>query len=214
MSLPGKLIVIEGLEGSGKSTTVNTIVQCLEKAGIQAQTVREPGGTAIGETLRSIIKNPDYKNILHPKSELLLMYAARIQLLQDVIFPALQKGIWIVADRFELSSFAYQGGGRGLDLNFIQALSKFSLEGFQADLTLYLDIEPEKGMERARLRSHFDRIEQEPIDFFHRIHAAYQQRIKHLDNVHVINASFELELVQKEIQAIIQDYIQLHKKEA
>lgn len=214
MSLPGKLIVIEGLEGSGKSTAVNTVVSCLQEANLSVQTVREPGGTTIGESLRTILKNPDYKSTLDPKTELLLMYAARIQLLKEVIFPALAQGCWVVADRFELSTFAYQGGGRGLDRHFIEALSTFSLEGFQPDLTLYLDIEPEKGMERARLRSDFDRIEQESMEFFHRIHQAYQQQIQSRPNVNIINASLELELVQKEIQAIMEDYIQLQTKEA
>lgn len=142
---PGKLIVIEGLEGAGKSTAVDTLVTLLSEAGISAITTREPGGTEIGEQLRSIIKNPQYKNILDDKSELLLLYTARTQLLEEVIKPALKKGCWVIADRFELSTRAYQGGGRGLNLNVINQLSEFCLDGFKPDLTLYLDISPEQG---------------------------------------------------------------------
>ncbi len=145
----GKLIVVEGLEGAGKSTAIITITDLLKQQGYTVLQVREPGGTAIGEQLRAIIKNTDYKEVLTDKTELLLMYAARLQLLQEVIKPALQQGHWVVADRFELSSFAYQGGGRGLDKNLIQQLSTFCLQGFQPDLILYLDLQPELGMQRV-----------------------------------------------------------------
>lgn len=119
----GKLIVIEGLEGAGKSTAVATVADLLTQAGIKTITTREPGGTEVGEQLRSIIKNPKYKDILDDKSELLLLYTARVQLLEEVIKPALQ-GTWVIADRFELSTMAYQGGGRGLSQAMIH-LSEF-----------------------------------------------------------------------------------------
>lgn len=109
-SLTGKLIVIEGLEGAGKSTAVNLVVELLSQKKISTITTREPGGTKIGEILRSIIKNPEYNNVLDDRSELLLLYAARIQLIEQVIKPALNAGQWVIADRFELSTLAYQGG--------------------------------------------------------------------------------------------------------
>ncbi len=214
MSLPGKLIVIEGLEGSGKSTAISTLVKSLQQNDIKVETVREPGGTSIGETLRSILKNTEYKDRLDSRTELLILYAARVQLVEEVIKPALRQGIWIVADRFELSTFAYQGGGRGLDVQFIKRLSDFCLKDFKPDLTLFLDIEPELGMERARLRGEYDRIEQESMDFFHRIHKTYQQLAKTTGNLKRIDASAPLEVVQQEIKVIMDDYIKLHRNKA
>src|SRR5690606_8845031 len=110
MSFSGKFIAIEGLEGAGKSSAVELLVNRLQQASIQVLITREPGGTAIGEILRSILKDPRYKETLNAKTELLLLYAARIQLINEVILPALKQGIWVITDRFELSTFAYQGG--------------------------------------------------------------------------------------------------------
>lgn len=214
LSTTGKLIVIEGLEGAGKSTAVNLIVDLLAKRGIPSITTREPGGTEIGEILRTILKNPDYKQTLDNRSELLLMYVSRIQLLEQVIKPALKKDIWVIADRFEMSTLAYQGGGRGLDRSMINHLSAFCLQGFKPDLTLYLDICPEIGMQRARSRGEFDRIEQQSIDFFHRIYESYQLLIHEYPNVVKIDANAELKTVKLSIQrAITVFFEQLRTKE-
>lgn len=207
-SLTGKLIVIEGLEGAGKSTAVNTVVNLLSKLNIKTITTREPGGTAIGEALRTIIKNPDYKGVLDDRSELLLLYAARIQLVEQVIKPALQQGYWVVADRFELSSFAYQGGGRGLDERIINQLSEFCLKGFKPDLTLFLNINPELGMQRAKSRGKLDRIEQQSIDFFYRVHDTYMRYVKKNPNIKVINAGFLMEEVQQLIKNTVNEFIE------
>lgn len=207
-SITGKFVVIEGLEGAGKSTAVETVVETLSQFNIPSTTTREPGGTPIGEILRSVIKNPDYKNELDDKSELLLLYAARIQLVEQVIKPTLKKGIWVIGDRFELSTFAYQGGGRGFDLEWIQQLSTFSLNGFQPDLVLYLDINPELGMERAKIRGQFDRIEQQSIDFFYKTQAAYLQQIKEKGNVLTIDASLSLFQVKRAIQQAIAYFVE------
>lgn len=207
-SLTGKLIVIEGLEGAGKSTAVNTVVNLLSKLNIKTITTREPGGTAIGEALRTIIKNPDYKGVLDDRSELLLLYAARIQLVEQVIKPALQQGYWVVADRFELSSFAYQGGGRGLDERIINQLSEFCLKGFKPDLTLFLNINPEFGMQRAKSRGKLDRIEQQSIDFFYRVHDTYMRYVKKNPNIKVINAGFLMEEVQQLIKNTVNEFIE------
>lgn len=204
----GKLIVIEGLEGAGKSTALNTVLECLNQSKINKLTTREPGGTVIGEALRQIIKNPEYKATLDDKTELLLLYAARIQLLEEVIKPALQQGIWVVADRFELSTMAYQGGGRGLDQDMIQKLSAFALNGFKPDLTLYLDISPEEGMNRVRLRGAFDRIEMQAIDFFHRVHESYRHHVQINPKAVIIDASLPLQEVQSEIQNIVHQFIE------
>lgn len=205
---PGKLIVIEGLEGAGKTTAMQSVLDVLSKMGIKAITTREPGGTPIGEALRSIIKNPEYSESLQDKTELLLLYSARIQLVEQVIKPALQQGYWVVADRFELSTIAYQGGGRGLDENFIQSLSTFCLNGFGPDLVLYLDIPPELGMQRVRTRGAFDRIEQQSMDFFQRVHFAYLNHIKQNSKVISIDASQPIERVQSSIQQAMLTFIE------
>ena len=205
----GKLIVIEGLEGAGKSTAVKTVIDLLAKKNIETITTREPGGTSIGELLRTIIKNPEYSDVLDDKSELLLLYTARIQLIEEVIKPALNQGYWVIADRFELSTMAYQGGGRGLDMSILKNLSAFCLNGFKPDLTLYLDISPELGMDRAKLRGAFDRIEQQAIDFFHRVHAAYLQEIKGDPEISIIDASASLPEVEQAIQNTLNQFIEL-----
>ena len=207
-TLMGKLIAIEGLEGAGKSTAVHTVIDLLSKLNIKSIITREPGGTAVGEILRAVIKNPEYKEVLDDKSELLLLYTSRIQLVEQVIKPALRQGLWVVADRFELSTLAYQGGGRGLDLNMIKRLSAFCLRGFKPDLTVYLNITPELGMQRARLRGAFDRIEQQSIDFFYRVYEAYTQQIKTDTNIIIIDASRSLDEMQHEIQKAVNQFIE------
>ncbi|KTC88998.1 dTMP kinase [Fluoribacter dumoffii] len=207
-SLTGKFIVIEGLEGAGKSTAISIILELLENRQIQTVTTREPGGTVIGELLRDVIKNPKYHEILDNRSELLLLYTARIQLVEEVIKPALRQGIWVIADRFELSTMAYQGGGRGLDQEMIQRLSSFALEGLQPDLTLYLDISPEEGMKRVKLRGEFDRIEQQSIDFFHRVHASYINHVSKDSNAVMIDARCPLDDVQRAIQHVMNKFLE------
>lgn len=204
----GKLIVIEGLEGAGKSTAVSTVIELLTHLKINTITTREPGGTAIGEVLRNVIKNPEYKEILDDKSELLLLYTARIQLFEQVIKPALQLGTWVVADRFELSTLAYQGGGRGLNEQIIQQLSAFALNGFKPDLILYLDISPEEGMKRVKSRGEFDRIEQQSIDFFHRVHERYLHYVHKNRDAVMIDASRPLPEVQQAIQKALIEFIE------
>lgn len=206
-TLTGKLIVIEGLEGAGKTTAIHTIIELLSQCNLHAITTREPGGTAIGEVLRSVIKDCAHSGTLDNKSELLLFYAARIQLLEQVIKPALQDGTWVIADRFELSTLAYQGGGRGLNKNMIEQLSTFCLDGFKPDLTIYLDIPPELGMQRVKLRGEFDRIEQQSMDFFHRVHDTYLRSIQNDPNVVTIDATLPLDEVQVEIQKAVRAFL-------
>ena len=208
LSSTGKLIVIEGLEGAGKSTAINTVIELLAKRHIKTLTTREPGGTVLGEILRDLIKNPEYRDILDDRSELLLLYTARIQLLEEVIKPSLRQGIWVIADRFELSTMAYQGGGRGLDQAMINQLSSFALMGFKPDLTLYLDISPEEGMMRVKSRGEVDRIEQQSIDFFHRVHESYIHYVERCANTVTIDARRPLYEVQQSIQNAMNEFIE------
>lgn len=208
MSTTGKLIVIEGLEGAGKSTAVDTVVDFLKQRQIKTITTREPGGTPIGELLRTLIKNTEYKDVLEDRAELLLFYTARMQLLEQVIKPTLAEGSWVVADRFELSSLAYQGGGRGLDKAWIEQLSQFCLHGFKPDLTLFLDISPELGMQRAQRRGQMDRIEQQSMEFFKRVHQTYLDYVHRDPHSVIIDASRSIPEVQQQIQQAMQQFIE------
>lgn len=201
----GRFIVLEGLEGAGKSTAMITIQRFLESK-VTLVTTREPGGTDLGESIRQIIKH-SYLEPIDPKSELLLFYAARVQLLKEVIEPALQRGEWVLADRFELSTFAYQGGGRALSMPFIQQLSNFCLSGLQPDLLLFLDLPPEIGLERALKRGEMDRIETESQAFFERVYHSYHTQLKHMKYAKVIDATKTLEEVQLSIQQALQHYL-------
>jgi dTMP kinase len=203
----GKLIVIEGLEGAGKSTAVDSVIEFLSKRNIASIRVREPGGTTIGEILRTIIKNADYSQVLDDRSELLLLYTARIQLLEEVIKPALKQDQWVIADRFELSTLAYQGGGRGLNQAMIKQLSAFCLQGLSPDLILYLDISPELGMQRAGLRGQFDRIEQQSLAFFNRVHESYLTQLQVNPEIIRIDASLALKEVQSAIEKALNHFI-------
>lgn len=203
----GKLIVIEGLEGAGKSSAIHTILDYLSAQQIPCINTREPGGTPIGEILRGIFKNPEYKEVLEDKSELLLLYTARIQLIEQVIKPALDKGIWVIADRFELSTYAYQGGGRGINKEIINTLSRFALEGFTADLTLFLDIDPHTGLQRVQQRGAFDRIELQNLDFFARVSESYKEVLQSSVNACIIDAKQPIAAVQEQILNRLQQFL-------
>jgi dTMP kinase len=212
MSRPGQFIAIEGLEGAGKSSAIQSMENLLSEQQIPVFLTREPGGTAIGESLRQILKNSDFKNTLDARSELLLMYTSRIQLVEEVIKPKLKQGVWIISDRFELSSFAYQGGGRQLDMDFIKILSQFALHDFKPDLTFYLDIDPEIGLKRANSRGALDRIEQEKIDFFHRVATTYHQLIKEDKSAITIDASLPIREVQHQVESSLIKFLSQDKR--
>jgi dTMP kinase len=203
----GRFIVIEGLEGAGKSTALSTIKRFLSPHVPEIIVTREPGGTKVGETARSLIKEINTSEPLDPRAELLLFYAARVQLLEQVILPALKRGCWVLADRFELSTFAYQGGGRQLDEDMIKRLSEFCLQDFTPDLILFLDISPKIGLERAHKRGKTDRIEQESLQFFTKVCQSYHKHIEQLQNVVVIDASQPLSSVQYSIRSALENYM-------
>lgn len=194
----GKLIVVDGLEGAGKSTIIKEIEHYLKPHVPDILLTREPGGTMVGEAVRTLIKTISIEE-MNFEAELLLLYAARIQLLAQVIYPALDAGRWVIADRFELSSFAYQGGGRGLARDKIQKLSNLFLEGFSPDLTFFLDISPDQGLGRVKTRGEMDRIEQESLEFFMRVRNAYHAEIHNMPNVVCIDASRSTEQVKSDV---------------
>lgn len=200
----GKFIVIEGLEGAGKSTAVSYVLDWLRSHGVaQLETTREPGGTPLAEKMRSIVKEV-HDEPLTIQAELLLMYAARVQLVENRIKPALAKGAWVVGDRHDLSSQAYQGGGRGIAPEIIQQIKQAVLGDFAPDLTLYLDIDPAVGLQRARERGELDRIEQEALAFFQRTRARYLELARQDKKIHIIDASQTPEQVQMAIHAALE----------
>ena len=202
----GKFIVVEGLEGAGKSSVIGLIVQALKGAGKRVEQTREPGGTPMAEAIRECVKH-DWDETVSEETELLLMYAARVQLLTNKILPSLDTGAWVVGDRHDLSSQAYQGGGRGVSGKTMSAISDIALKGFKPDLTLYLDVEPAVGLERARGRGELDRIEQAGLAFFERTRAKYLSLAKQDESIVVVSAMQSMEKVHQDVTAIINDYV-------
>jgi dTMP kinase len=202
-----KFIVIEGLEGAGKSTAIATIKQTLIDHDLSDfVATREPGGTPLAEAMRRLVKEPHPTEELTTQSELLLMYAARSQLVERVIKPALASGLWVVGDRHDLSSQAYQGGGRQLG-NLLTPIKTAVLGDFKPDLTIYLDIDPELGLSRARARGELDRIELNELAFFERARAVYLEHANNDPAIVTVDASQSLGKVQQDITSIISDYI-------
>lgn len=183
-----QFIVIEGLEGAGKSTVQGHVVAWLEARGLTVMRTREPGGTPLAEKMRGLVKEV-HEEPLTMEAELLLMYAARVQLVKNRIQPALAAGTWVVGDRHDWSSLAYQGGGRGIDIALIKQIKQAVLGDFAPNLILYLDIDPAQGLERARVRGELDRIEQEQLGFFERTRAGYLRLAQADPQCEVIDAS-------------------------
>ncbi|GGW60202.1 dTMP kinase [Alishewanella tabrizica] len=200
----GKFIVIEGLEGAGKSTAIATVNAWLVKKGLPVVCTREPGGTPLAEQLRSLVKQADPSEHIAPETELLLMYASRVQLLRNVIEPALEAGTWVLADRHDMSSRAYQGGGRQLGDSLINTLRHAVLGTTRPDFTLYLDIDPALGLARAARRGELDRIEQEQLAFFERTRATYLAIAATEPNIVVIDAGQSIEQVQMALQQALE----------
>ena len=204
--MTGKFIVIEGLEGAGKSTAHQCVVDTLKELGINDVVfTREPGGTPLAEKLRHLIKHETEEPVTD-KAELLMLYAARIQLVDNVIKPALAQGKWVVGDRHDMSSQAYQGGGRQLGDALLTNLKQTVLGDFEPDLTLYLDIDPAVGLARARGRGELDRIEQQHLDFFHRTRARYLDLVKDNPKAVMINAEQSIEQVQADIKSAVKNW--------
>ena len=204
MAQPGFFISIEGGEGLGKSTALEFLTEKLTAAGVEFITTREPGGTEIAEAIRQVLLNPHHET-LDAKTELLLMFAARAQNLRHIIQPALAAGKWVVSDRFVDASFAYQGGGRGIEVAAIDFLKAFVVADTLPDLTLLLDAPLSVGQQRMQARGKKDRIEQEELAFFERVRAHYLARAKQdPKRMHIIQAQHDLAQVQAQISTAIE----------
>ncbi|MEH6627676.1 MAG: dTMP kinase [Motiliproteus sp.] len=202
-----KFVTIEGGEGAGKTTNINFIQDYLTTAGIPFLLTREPGGTPMAEELREmLLRHRD--EAVSENCELLLMFAARAQHIQQVIIPALKKGTWVLCDRFTDATYAYQGGGRGVDVSKIASLENLVQGDLRPDLTLLLDVSVEVGMERARARGQLDRFEQEKMDFFELVRHAYLERAKQESNrFRVIDAAGGIDNVQQKIRNVLDRFI-------
>ncbi|NQZ28045.1 MAG: dTMP kinase [Colwellia sp.] len=203
----GKFIVIEGMEGAGKSSAIAVIENILKKQGIDYVNTREPGGTPLAESLRDMVKSVDHQEKLTIETELLLMYASRSQLLANKILPALAEGKWVIGDRHDLSSRAYQGGGRGFDENIMDTISNITLKGFRPDITLYLDIDPHIGLSRAKARGDLDRIELEQMEFFIRVHNKYRELAAQDTSIVTVDAAQTMLAVHQDIEQAVIKFI-------
>ena len=203
--MQGKFITLEGIEGSGKSSNLECISNILQDHSIEFIVTKEPGGGPLGKDLRSILLNKD--NVISSEAELLLMMADRKDHIDNLITPNLQKGIWVLSDRYLDSTYAYQGGGRKIDRSLIDELIIF-LDLPKPDLTLLFDLPPETALKRAIERSSLDRFETEPIDFHSRIRETYLQ-IADIESSRfkIIDSSLDFDAVRKQVSMIISDFI-------
>ena len=195
-----KFITFEGVDGAGKSTHLTWFADALRQRGLDVVVTREPGGTPLGEQLRKILLNQP----MSIGTEALLMFAARLEHIEQLIKPALRAGKWVISDRFSDASFAYQGGGRGLDWDKLSQLEQWVHGDLQPDLTLFFDVPVEVARQRLANNVTLDRFEQEQTDFFERVRAGYHRRVQENPlRYAVINAAQTLESVKYELEVII-----------
>lgn len=205
--MKGCFITIEGIEGVGKTTNLHFIESWLQEKGIEYITTREPGGTELGEQLRELLL---HGGDVSSEAELLMMFASRSQHLDKLIKPAIDQGKWVVCDRFTDSTYAYQGGGREMNINGIAQLESLVHKDFQPDLTLLLDAPVEIGRARAAKRSAADRIEAEDLAFFNRVRNMFLHRANEHPRFNLVDATQSLEDVQAQIKQSLEKLLQRH----
>ncbi|MEM8844918.1 MAG: dTMP kinase [Pseudomonadota bacterium] len=200
-----QFITLEGIEGSGKSTQMDFVVEFLKAQNIEVVRTREPGGTDLGERVRELLLSNDFPK-MHEDTELTLMFAARIEHVNQVIKPALNEGKWVVSDRFYDATYAYQGYGRNIDLNRIDLLREFAIGDMQPDMTLLLDVNLEISMQRVEDRGNQDRFEKEKSDFYIKVREGYLSLAKHHANrITVIDSTQPIEQVQSDISSKLKE---------
>ena len=200
----GQFITFEGGEGVGKSTNIEYCRKLLEQQGLEVVVTREPGGTEIAEIIREELLKKTHKERMSDITELLLVFAARAQHVEALIKPALDRGCWVLCDRFTDSTIAYQGFGRGLTLELIEQLKVIAQQGVEPDKTFLLDAPVGVGMERARSRGPADRFEEEQLDFFNRVRQGFLSIAKSSPTrVEMVDAAQPLSKVQSDLKTII-----------
>lgn len=208
----GVFITVEGVEGVGKTTNLTFMRDWLNNAGLELVCTREPGGTPLAEELRALLLRNRDESVDH-YAELLMVFAARAQHLNQVIEPALQKGKWVLCDRFTDATFAYQGGGRKLPESVITTLEQLVQRGRHPDRTFYLDLDVDIGLARARGRGETDRFEREQREFFESVRSAYWRRVReNPSRFSVIDAGASLDQVQAHIAAELATLLAHHRQ--
>ena len=203
--MSGKFITLEGIEGSGKSTSLEIIQSFLESRDIQYITTKEPGGGPIGKELRSLLLNKESK--ISSEVELLLMMADRKNHLDNIVLPSLEKGTWVISDRYLDSTYAYQGGGRGIGISKIDNLVNL-LNLPLPHLTMLFDLSPDIALERAKNRSELDRFEQEPLVFHGRIRDEYLRLSElHQDRIKIIDSSLNFDQVESQVTETLSNFL-------
>jgi dTMP kinase len=195
-----KFITFEGMDGAGKSTHLAWFADVLRQRGVEVVVTREPGGTPLGEQLREILLS----QTMSIGTEAMLMFAARLEHIEQIINPALRTGKWVISDRFSDASFAYQGGGRGMDWGKLRQLEQWVHPDLQPDLTLFFDVPVEVARQRLANNVSLDRFEQEQADFFERVRAGYLRRVQENPKRYtVIDAARSLEQVKLQLETIV-----------
>ncbi|BGI51469.1 MAG: dTMP kinase [Buchnera aphidicola (Ceratovacuna japonica)] len=208
-----KFIVLEGIEGSGKTEMLKYLKKILKKKNIKKIIcVRQPGGTIISERIRSIIKEEVQGEKIDSKTEILLFYASRIQLLKNKILPYLKRGYYVISDRHNLSTIAYQTVYKKNNKKIIYNLSKTLIKRNEPDLTIYFDTLPVIGLNRISVRKKIDRIEKKGIEFFSKVRKNYLKEIKKISNKIVINSSLEKKYVKKNLKKKIINWLEKNEK--
>ncbi len=203
-----KFITVEGGEGVGKSTNMAFIGEWLDRHDIPYIATREPGGTPLAEEIRTLLVKPRAEPVAE-NTELLLMFAARAQHIAEVIMPALRRGQWVLCDRFTDATYAYQGGGRGIDRAKIAQLESLVQGGLRPDMTLLLDIAVKQGLARARERGEPDRFEQEKLFFFNAVRDCYLQRAsEERHRYRIVDASLPLADVQRSLAIHLKQFLE------
>lgn len=208
--MKGIFIVMEGPDGSGKSTQIALLKEYLDDMGCECLITREPGGTAIGEAIRKVILNPEYKE-MSDVTEMLLYAASRAQLMAEVIVPALEEGKIVISDRFVDSSIVYQGIARGLGIDTVAAVNAPGIGSCQPDCIFFIDIPEEEGIRRKKIQKQLDRMEQESIDFHAMVSRGYRQVLSGRKEVIYVDGSDSVEHIQKQIRDEIKNRIAAKK---
>ena len=201
---PGRFITVEGIDGAGKSSHIEWLREYLTAAGKSVVVTREPGGTPLGESLRAILLNDP----MSPETEMMLMFAARAEHLTSVIRPALEKGAWVISDRFSDATYAYQVGGRGVPESKFVALESWVQEGLQPDRTLLFDVSVETAQARLHDTRILDRFEREAGEFHQRVRNAYHQRAAHYpERIRLVASDVPMDEVRKQILVALEDLL-------